>query len=99
MYYFHLVTDEEWIKLTNRKKKEEVFQSIINTPEYLSFFPEGKTSQQIKNITEFYHEGSISEDHEFIYLTRDDIDGFVNHTVHLLCEIVSQRMNMGGLYV
>lgn len=23
----------------------------------------------------------------------------MNHTVHLLCEIVSQRMNMGGLYV
>ncbi|TQR45952.1 hypothetical protein C7Y44_09615 [Paenibacillus popilliae] len=135
-YYFHLVTDEEWIKLANRKKKKEVFQSILNTPEYtplvkkdwyghdfvylkenkesifwtefqhideypefLSFFPAGQTSQQIRNITEFYHESSIAEDHEFIYLTREDIDGFVNHTVHLLCEIVRQRMNMGGLYV
>ncbi|MCF6137780.1 zinc dependent phospholipase C family protein [Pseudalkalibacillus berkeleyi] len=33
-YYIHLVTDEEWIKLLKHKKKEEVYQAILNTPEY-----------------------------------------------------------------
>jgi hypothetical protein len=33
-YYIHLVTDEEWIKLLDRKKKEKVYQDILNSPDY-----------------------------------------------------------------
>ncbi|KRE91144.1 hypothetical protein ASG89_34455 [Paenibacillus sp. Soil766] len=33
-YYLHLITDEEWIKLTQVKKNEQVHQAIIGTPEY-----------------------------------------------------------------
>jgi len=128
-YYFHLLTDEEWIKLTDQKKKEKVFQKILNTPEYtplvkrdwygldflylkknkdnifwtdfqhieefpeyLSFFPPGQTSKQIKNITGFYHKSSISEDHEFIYLSSIEANKFVENTVHLLTEIFNQRL-------
>lgn len=130
-YYFHLVTDEEWIRITDRKKTEKIFQDIINTPEYtplvkkdwygldflylarnkesifwtdfqyidefedyLSFFPAGHTSRQIKNITEFYLNNSFAEDHEFIYFTSAELDEFVNNTVRLLGETINQRMNL-----
>jgi hypothetical protein len=130
-YYFHLVTDEEWIKLTDQKKKEKVYQDILNTPEYtplvkrdwygldflylkqnrnsifwtdfqyinefseyLNFFPSGQTSKQIKNITKFYHNSSISDDHEFIYLKSVEVDEFVENTVDTLKEILKQRMRM-----
>lgn len=33
-YYFHLVTVEEWIKLTNKKKKEKVIEDILDSPDY-----------------------------------------------------------------
>lgn len=33
-YYFHLLTDEEWIKFTDHKKNEKVFENILNTPQY-----------------------------------------------------------------
>ncbi|WP_156791458.1 hypothetical protein [Bacillus sp. SG-1] len=29
-----MVTDEEWLKLLERKKKEKAYQEILNTPEY-----------------------------------------------------------------
>ncbi|RED66159.1 hypothetical protein [Cohnella lupini] len=130
-YYFHLVTDEEWIKLTKYKKKEKVFQNILNTPEYTSlvkrdwygldflylkknkdsifwtdfqsikefpeymnFFPFGQTSKQIKNITEFYQNSSISGDHDFIYLTADEMDKFVENTVRVLKEKLIRKMNI-----
>lgn len=126
-YYFHLITDEEWIKLTKQKNKEEVFQSILNTPdytrlvkrdwygldflylkknkdsifwtefqhidkfpEYLSFFPSGQTFKQIKNITEFYRNHSIAEDHQFIYLHSEEMDEFVTATTQLLNEKLNQ---------
>lgn len=130
-YYFHLVTDEEWIRITDRKNTEEIFKDIINTPEYtplvkrdwygldflylarnkesifwtdfqyideyedyLSFFPVGHTSKQIKNITEFYVNNTFPEDHEFIYFTSAEMDEFVNNTVRLLGETINQRMNL-----
>lgn len=130
-YYFHLVTDEEWIRITDRKNTEEIFKDIINTPEYtplvkrewygldflylarnkesifwtdfqyideyedyLSFFPVGHTSKQIKNITEFYVNNTFPEDHEFIYFTSAEMDEFVNNTVRLLKETINQRLNL-----
>ncbi|SES28572.1 hypothetical protein SAMN04487944_1358 [Gracilibacillus ureilyticus] len=128
-YYIHLVTDEEWLKLTENKKKEEVYQKIANTPEYtslvkkdwygldflylkehpdnifwesfqhitdfpeyLSFFPQGQTMKQIRNITKFYQTHSISEDHKFIYLTSEEADHFVEKTVRIVTGILNQRL-------
>ncbi|MDQ0092038.1 hypothetical protein J2T12_005482 [Paenibacillus anaericanus] len=33
-YYFHLITDEEWINLTKVKRNEQGHKAIIDTPEY-----------------------------------------------------------------
>ncbi|MCT2536476.1 zinc dependent phospholipase C family protein [Aquibacillus koreensis] len=128
-YYIHLVTDEKWIAFTNQKKKEKVFQEIINTPnytplvkrdwygldflylknhkenifwttfqhitdfpEYLNFFPKGQTNKQIKNITNFYLNHTVSKDHKFIYLTPNESDEFVENTVQDVNHVLSQRM-------
>ncbi|MGM0845024.1 MAG: zinc dependent phospholipase C family protein [Bacillota bacterium] len=33
-YYIHLLTDEEWLKLLKRKKKEKVYMEILDSPDY-----------------------------------------------------------------
>ncbi|MGD7022244.1 hypothetical protein ACQCVK_06615 [Rossellomorea vietnamensis] len=130
-YYFHLVTDEEWLKLLARKKKEKVYQEILDSPdyarlvkkdwygldfqylkdhkdnifwtdfqhitdfpEYLDIFPEGQTLTQIKNITDFYQTSSVSEDHEFIYLTAVEVDEFIENTVEVVQNLLNERFNL-----
>jgi hypothetical protein len=130
-YYIHLVTDEGWLKLLKRKKKEKLYQDILNSPdyagivkkdwygldflylkhhkdnifwtefqhitdfpEYLSFFKKGQTFEQIRNITEFYQTSSISEDHEFIYLTAAEVDDFVESTLQEVKEQLNEKLRL-----
>jgi len=130
-YYIHLVTDEKWIEFTDQKKKEEVFEEILNTPEYtplvkkdwygldflylknhkdnifwtefqhitdfpeyLEFFPQGQTVEQIRNITNFYYNNTINDDHKFIYLTLNEVDKFVENTVQVVKELINDRMRI-----
>ncbi|MFD1736330.1 zinc dependent phospholipase C family protein [Bacillus salitolerans] len=128
-YYIHLVTDEEWIKLLEQKKREKVYQEILNTPEYsrlvkrdwygldflylknhkdnifwtdfqhitdfpeyLDFFKKGQTLEQIGNITKFYQSSTISDEHEFIYLSAVEVDEFVKDTVQMVTELLNQKL-------
>ncbi|RIW30382.1 hypothetical protein D3H55_16725 [Bacillus salacetis] len=130
-YYIHLVTDEEWLKLLARKKKEKVYQEILdspdyarlvkrdwygvdflylknhqdnifwtdfqqisNFPEYLDIFPKGQTLAQIKNITEFYQTSTISDEHEFVYLTEVEVDEFIENTVGVVLTLLNERFNL-----
>ncbi|NQD64366.1 zinc dependent phospholipase C family protein [Bacillus haikouensis] len=130
-YYIHLVTDEKWIKLLDRKKKEKVYQDILNSPEYaglvkkdwygldflylkhhkdnifwsefqhitafpeyLSFFKNGQTFEQIQNIKSFYQTSSISEDHEFIYLKADEVNDFVRKTLQEVKEGLNEKRGL-----
>ncbi|MFD1738627.1 zinc dependent phospholipase C family protein [Bacillus salitolerans] len=68
------------------------FQHISYFPEYLEFFPKGQTFEQIRNITNFYHNHTISDDHEFIYLTPNEGDKFVEDTVQMVNELLKHRM-------
>ena len=68
------------------------FQHITDFPEYLDFFPQGQTLEQIRNITNFYHSRTISDDHEFVYLTPNEGDKFVENTVQTVKELLNQRM-------
>lgn len=68
------------------------FQLINDFPEYLDFFPQGQTLKQIRNITNFYHNHTISDDHEFIYLKPNEGDEFVEDTVQTVKELLNQRM-------
>jgi hypothetical protein len=130
-YYIHLVTDEEWLKVLAKKKKEKVYQEILDSPdyarlvkkdwygldflylknhkdtifwtdfqhisdfpEYLDVFPQGQTLTQIRNITEFYHTSTISDDHEFIYLTPAEVDEFIESTVEKVKGLLSEKMKL-----
>ncbi len=130
-YFIHLVTDEEWLKILAEKKKEKVYQDILNSPdyarivkrdwygqdflylkqhqesifwtdfqhiedfpEYLSFFRDGQTLEQIENITNFYKNSSIPGDHDFIYLSTEEMDDFVNDTVRKIKASLNHRLNM-----
>ena len=33
-YYFHLITDEYWVRLTRAKKEEPIVKAIVGTPDY-----------------------------------------------------------------
>lgn len=122
-YYFHLVTDQEWGKLSQSKDKEQLYQDIKESPDYwrlikgdwygidflylkqnpdhifwtafqyisgfpdyLDLFPSGQVQEQIERITRFYTENSVDDDHDFIYLTLNEVDLFVEHTVALIKE-------------
>ncbi|OIU71831.1 hypothetical protein [Rossellomorea aquimaris] len=130
-YYIHLVTDQEWLKIVADKKKEKVYQDILNSPdyarivkgdwygqdflylkqhqdsifwtdfqhiddfpEYVSFFRNGQTLEQIRNITKFYQSSSIGDDHEFIYLTAAEMNAFVDRTVEDIKVRLNHRLNM-----
>lgn len=70
------------------------FQHITEFPEYLDFFPAGQTLEQIGNITKFYQSNTISDDHEFIYLSPAEVDEFVENTVLTVKELLNQRLNI-----
>ena len=130
-YYIHLVTDEEWLKLLERKKKEKAYQEILNTPEYsrlvkrdwygldflylknhkdnifwkefqyitdfpeyLEIFPHGQTQKQIRNITEFYQSSTISDDHNFIYLTPNEVNEFIENTIQIVLRLIQGRLKV-----
>jgi hypothetical protein len=130
-YYIHLVIDEEWLKVLAVKKKEKVYQEILDSPdyarivkkdwygqdflylkqhrhsiiwtdfqhiddfpEYLNFFRNGQTFEQIGNITRFYQSSSIEDDHEFIYLTAAEMDAFVDRAAEEIKVRLNQKLNM-----
>ena len=129
-YYLHLVTDQEWNKCYQAKKKESLYQNILESPEYwslikgdwygidfqylknnkdhifwttfqnitdfpdyLDFFPKGQVAEQIRQITSFYLENTVPNDHHFIYLTQSEVDEFVEHTVSRIIEILEARID------
>lgn len=109
--YQDIINKPEFVRLVKRdwygldflhlqKHKDSIFwtdfQQIQDFPEYMSYFPPGQTLTQIRNITNFYHKEHNLDNHSFIYLTSDETDEFVDHTVRLLEETVSQRWNVSA---
>ncbi|WP_223068426.1 zinc dependent phospholipase C family protein [Paenibacillus caui] len=70
------------------------FQYINQFPDYLNFFPEGQINEQIRRITRFYLEETITDDYEFVYLTQREVDEFVNGTVTQIKEILDTRIGV-----
>ena len=51
---------------------------------FLDFFPQDAFSKQIKYITNFYLTAKEDADREFPYLSKSEMDSFVNNTVSIL---------------
>lgn len=116
-YYVHLLTDIEWSKVYNEKKKETlykegldkdpnfiwvikkdwygldylylekhqksifhmIFKNINKVPDYLDYFPKGAFERQVKYITEFYLGKNNQTKENFIYITEEEMNNFVNN--------------------
>jgi hypothetical protein len=115
-YYIHLLTDIEWSKLYDEKKKDKLykeglekdknfiwtikkdwygldflylsknpecifhtaFKHINYVPDYLDYFPKGAFTKQVKYITEFYLGENEETKDNFIYLTEEEMEAFIN---------------------
>ena len=129
-YYFHLLTDIEWNKWFERKRKEPVcaegletdkkfiwtikkdwygqdrlylqghrdsvfftkFVKIDDFPnKYLEYYPDNAFTRQVKYISSWYMEGFESEnpDREFPFLSKAEMDNFVESTILILEEMYS----------
>lgn len=61
-----------------------VFQDVKYFPDYLDYYPEGAIIQRIKYITEFYQNPSKNLDREYKYLTRDEMNSFLDKTLDFI---------------
>jgi hypothetical protein len=115
-YYTHLLTDIEWSKLYDEKRKDRLykeglekdkdfiwtikkdwygldflylsknpecifhtaFKHINYVPDYLDYFPKGAFTKQVKYITEFYLGENEETKDNFIYLTEEEMERFIN---------------------
>ncbi|WP_138205618.1 hypothetical protein [Haloimpatiens lingqiaonensis] len=53
-------------------------------PDYLDYFPKGAFEKQVKYITEFYLGENEESKDNFIYLTEDEMDEFVDKTTRII---------------
>ena len=59
-----------------------MFSKIEEYPnKFLDFFPQDAFSKQIKHITNFYLNAKEDTDREFPYLSKPEMDSFVNKTI------------------
>ena len=61
-----------------------VFQNIKHFPDYLDYYPKGAIIQRIKYITEFYQNPSENLDREYKYLTKEEMNSFLDKTLDFI---------------
>ena len=64
----------------------KTFQHVKDFPDYMSYYPKGAVTRQVKYITEFYKNPPENLDREYIYLTMKEMDEFVADTVNAVEE-------------
>lgn len=126
-YYFHLITDIEWLKLYNRKKLDPLYYENLNKDKnfiwtikkdwygqdhlflqnnpnfifytmfssitefnniFFDFFPQEAFIRQIKYITDFYLSSTEDPNRNFPYLSKYEMDNFVDETINVLLNIL-----------
>ena len=71
-----------------------MFKNIKEYPnKYLDFFPQDAFSRQVKNITNFYLTAAENAEREFPYLTKSEMDSFVNSTINSIENDLSNKIN------
>ena len=64
----------------------ELFQHVKVFPDYLSYYPKGAITRQVKYITDFYLKSSDNLDREYTYLTSEEMNDFLEHAVKVIEE-------------
>ena len=63
-----------------------LFIKIKEVPDYLDYFPKDAFKKQVKYITEFYLGENNQTKENFIYLTEEEMDKFVEDTIKKIVE-------------
>lgn len=58
----------------------KLFKNIKKVPDYLDYFPKGAFEKQVNYITEFYLGENSKTKENFIYLTEEEMNNFINST-------------------
>jgi hypothetical protein len=125
-YFVHLLTDIEWSKLLDEKKKDplykeglekdnsfiwtikkdwygldylylekntssifhRLFRNIKSVPDYLDYFPQGAFERQMKYITDFYLGENNETKDNFIYLSEEEMNDFIQRTTKVIDELL-----------
>lgn len=73
--------DHVWFRDNPNSIYHSVFQHVTDVPNYLDYYPKGAIIRQVKYITKFYQNPSDNLDRDYIYLTMDDMNDFMDATV------------------
>lgn len=71
----------------------KVFQHVKEVPDYLDYFPKGAFTRQVKYITEFYLGENNENKDNFVYLSKEEMDNFVEERSRKIIE----KMKIKGL--
>ncbi|WP_035289185.1 zinc dependent phospholipase C family protein [Clostridium sp. KNHs214] len=69
-----------------------VFKNVHKVPDYLDYFPKGAFEKQVKYITEFYLGENEENKDNFIYLTEDEMDKFVDDTTIIIDNLLRKEV-------
>lgn len=64
------------------------FQNIVEVKDYLDYFPKGAFTEKFKYIREMYLEEFMNPPSTFIYLTKEEMDSFVQNATLRIREIL-----------
>lgn len=67
------------------------FLRIKSFPDYLDFFPKDALTRQIHFIQRYYTEQDPETDRSFVYLTRDEMEHFVDDTTTMVENTLTEK--------
>lgn len=81
----------DFIYVENYKESifHTIFKHIENVPDYLEYFPKGAFTRQVKYIRDYYLGENEETKENFSYLTKKDMDKFIEDTVKVIEERLS----------
>lgn len=69
-----------------------VFKNVRQVPDYLDYFPKGAFVLQVKYITQFYLGENEETKENFIYLTEQEMDNFIEETTEEIASILKEKL-------
>jgi hypothetical protein len=67
------------------------FQHIVDVKDYLDYFPKGAFAEKFRYIREMYLEDFMNPPNEFIYLSKDEMDSFVQNATASISDILNAK--------
>jgi hypothetical protein len=67
------------------------FQHIVDVKDYLDYFPKGAFADKFRYIREMYLEDFMNPPNEFIYLSKDEMDSFVQNATARISDILNVK--------